>query len=262
VDKPSPPPALDESHLDAIATQQTLLQQAHQASASTAGAARGALVLRYRRAIRGYLGALLQNDAEADELTQEVIVKMLQGGFAGFRSDKGRFRDYLKVAVKNTALEALRRRGRRATLDDRDLDAVAPGRTPADDRWLDDWRRTLLEGARQALHAFQASRPGNVYATVLDLLLAHPEEDGEALTARLAAATGQPTRPDTVRKQVSRARRKFAELLLEEVKRTLDDPTPEQVRDELIESGLLPYLRDFLPPDWQAAGETAKPEQP
>jgi RNA polymerase sigma factor (sigma-70 family) len=249
-----PAGADDESRLDAISTQRSLLEQAHLGSTRSALPARNALVMRYRKAIRGYLGALLANDADADELAQEVIVKMLQGGFAGFRSERGRFRDYLKAAVRNAALCYLRRRSSAAPVElDAEGLADAGGPDPrSDEAWLGDWRRSLLEGARQALHAFQSGRSGNVYATLLDLLRAHPEADSEALAGHLKACTGQVLRADAIRKQISRARRKFAELLLQEVKRTLDEPTPERVRDELIDVGLLSYVRDFLPPDWLA----------
>ncbi len=260
MDKTTQPGADDESRLDAIATQHSLLEQAHLGSFSQALPARNALVMRYRKAIRGYLGALLQNDGDADELAQEVVVKMLQGGFAGFRSERGRFRDYLKAAVRNAAVGHFRRRSTSAHVE-LDAEGLADSGGPdpcSDETWLADWRRSLLEGARQALHAFQAGRTGNVYATLLYLLWDFPDDDTEALAARLAARTGQRLKPDAVRKQVSRARRKFAELLLEEVRRTLDDPTPERVRDELIEVGLLPFVRDFLPPDW--LGQSARPE--
>jgi DNA-directed RNA polymerase specialized sigma24 family protein len=252
MDKTPPPGADEASRLDAISTQSSLLEQAHRGPASAAMPARNALVMRYRKAIRGYLGALLQNDGDADELAQEVVVKMLQGGFAGFRSERGRFRDYLKAAVRNAALCHFRRRGTSAHVE-LDAEGLADSAGPdprSDETWLADWRRSLLEGARQALHAFQAGRPGNVYATLLDLLRDHPEDDREALAGRLAERTGQRLRADAVRKQISRARRKFAELLLEEVRRTLDDPTPERVFDELIDVGLLPFVRDYLPPDW------------
>jgi hypothetical protein len=53
-------------------------------------------------------------------------------------------------------------------------------------------------------------------------------------------------RPDAFRKQLSRARPFFADLLRQEVAQTLDDATPEMVEEELIETGLMPYLRDLL----------------
>ena len=52
------------------------------------------------------------------------------------------------------------------------------------------------------------------------------------------------SRPSVLR----RARRRFAELLRDEVARTLDDPTPEALVDEFIDLGMLDYMRDYIHP--------------
>ena len=74
----------------------------------------------------------------------------------------------------------------------------------------------------------------------------HPDDDSEQQAARLSQATGKTFRADAARQQLRRARARFAELLLEEIARTLDQPTPERVQEELIELGLMDYVRDFL----------------
>ena len=38
----------------------------------------------------------------------------------------------------------------------------------------------------------------------------------------------------------------FAELIIAEIRQTLDNHTPEQIRAELADLGLLAYVRDFL----------------
>lgn len=247
-------PSLNASRIEGIPTRHSLLEAAHQDDAARAGPARNALVMRYRKAIRAYLGRLLANDGDADEVAQEVVVKMLKGEFARVDAARGRFRDYLKVTVRNAALHHVRQRGkaRAVTLAPELLGEEAPA---TEDSWLADWRRTLLEGARGRLRDYQARHPGNVYATLLDLMGEHPEEDSEQLAARVGQATGQPYRADAVRKQVSRARRKLAEFLVEEVTRTLDNPTPGEIEEELTEVGLLAFIEDFLPPDWRERGE-------
>lgn len=239
------------SRLDAIATQQSLLQAAHQGSPASMNSARQALVMRYRKAIRRYLGGLLQDDNAADEVAQEVIVKLLQGSFAGVEGAKGRFRDYLKTTVRNASWDYRRRQNPRGQSA---LDAQLLAEQEADpnstvDPWLDEWRRNILEQARQALQVYQNEHAGNVYATVLNLLTEHPEDDSEQLAVRLATFTGRLQRADAVRKHISRARRKFAELVVTEIKHTLDDPTHERLEEELIETGLMPYVRDFLSGD-------------
>ena len=49
--------------------------------------------------------------------------------------------------------------------------------------------------------------------------------------------------------------RAFAQLVVEEVARSLDWPVPEEVEQELVDLGLIKYVRDFLPPDWKTKGE-------
>ncbi len=251
------------SRLDAIATRASLLDQAHHGPPDAAGPARNALVLRYRRAVRGYLGALLQDDQLADEVAHDILVRILEGRFAGADLSRGRFRDYLKRAVRNAALSALRSAGKlRGTADaDQFADDLPAGAAP-EQRWLDECRLSLLEGATARLAEYQRAHPGNVYATLLRLLAERPQDDSARLAERLREATGQPYRADAVRQQVGRARRKFALFLLDEVRRSLDDPSGDAAEAELTELGLMDYVRDFLPPDWRegSQGVGRKPE--
>src|SRR5437762_1642647 len=69
--------------LDDINTRWSLLRLAHASPGGQAGAARDALVLRYAAAIRGYVGAMLPDAQDADELAQEIVLKLLRGDFAG-----------------------------------------------------------------------------------------------------------------------------------------------------------------------------------
>src|SRR3954466_3601502 len=70
-------------------------------------------VLRYAPAIRQYLVALLRNAHEADDVTQEFLLRGLLRGFVRTTHLRGRFRDYLKTAVRNAALSHLSRRADR-----------------------------------------------------------------------------------------------------------------------------------------------------
>jgi RNA polymerase sigma factor (sigma-70 family) len=205
--------------------------------------------LRYAPAIRAYLAILLGDEHEADEAAQEFMLRVLERGFARANPELGRFRDYLKTAVRNAALSRLRRK-RPGSLDEELVEELG-----SDDgneaRWLGDWQRCLLERAWRALEAHQRQSPGNLFFTVLRVSADHPDEDSTALAERTSALAGRDVRADAFRKQVSRARRMFAEVLLQEVAATLSDPTPARVEEELIEVGLWPYVRDFLPEQWR-----------
>ena len=47
----------------------------------------------------------------------------------------------------------------------------------------------------------------------------------------------------------------FAEILVAEVARTLDDPTPLAVEEELIAIGLMKYVGRYLSADWRTSGK-------
>jgi RNA polymerase sigma-70 factor (ECF subfamily) len=209
-------------------------------------------VLRYAPAIHNYLVALTRSRHEAEEISQDFYVRVLRYGFARANRDRGRFRDYLKASVRNAARDYWQRKPS-LQLDNLGLVRLAaPGEPDStDDRWLVYWRRCLLKRAWRALEKHQARSPGNLFHTVLRMVVAHQGEDSEQLAARTTALVGRPVQAAAFRKQLSRGRRMFAQLLLREVEQTLDGPTPQQLEEELVEIGLMRHVRDFLPEDWR-----------
>jgi hypothetical protein len=61
-----------------------------------------------------------------------------------------------------------------------------------------------------------------------------------------ALGPGLPHSTAAFRKQVSRARHLLEKLIVKEVAQTLDDPTPEQLKEELIDLALWEYIHDHL----------------
>jgi RNA polymerase sigma-70 factor (ECF subfamily) len=207
-------------------------------------------IVRYGPAIRHYLLSLVKNSDDADEVAQEFFLRVLKQGFVRASGDRGRFRNYLITAVRNAALTHLKRKGSRySSVDVEKLPAAAD---PADGDWLAQWRKCVLKNVWRSLECHQQRVTGNLFHTVLLMSVDFPNDDSPALAARVREKTGMPLRPDAFRKQLSRARRKFAELLIAEVTATLDNPTPEDVTEELREFDLLKYVRAYLPSDWQA----------
>ncbi len=206
------------------------------------------VVLRYAHAVEYYLKALLRHEDDAEEVAQEFFLWVTQNGLPRASQDRGRFRDYLKKVVRNKALNFLRDRHQHAP--DTDLLKVpAPedsGKIP-DQEWLIHWRRCLLKRAWQRLEEHQKRSPKGRHFTVLLLCASHPGEDSRQLAARAGALEGAALSADAFRKQVSRARRIFAELLVHEVAQTIDQPEPAEVEEELVDLGLMVYVRDYLP---------------
>jgi hypothetical protein len=219
-------------------------------------------VARYAAAIQRYLRALIHDPHDAEEVAQDFLLRVVQYGFPRVRRDGGRFRDYLKTAVRNAALNFLQRRpaARPEATDLAQLPAPTDSTHAADQAWTREWRACLLKRALAALEAHEQRSPGNLFYTVLQVAVAHPREDSQALAARTAARTGCPLRAEAFRKQLSRARRRLAQLLAMEVAQTLDDPTPARVEEELAALGLMRHVRGLLPAGWQPRSSGADPD--
>jgi DNA-directed RNA polymerase specialized sigma24 family protein len=214
-------------------------------------------LIRYAESVRNYLEALLHDLQEADDVSQEFFLSVVAKGFIRADSDRGRFRDYLKVSIYNAAMTHLRCKRRQPSLLDASVMqfvVTAPASTE-DAVWLSNWRQCLLDRVWRAIESHEHGAAESLYYTVLRLAVDHPEADSTQLAEQVSSLVNRPIRADAFRKQLSRARRMFAELLVREVAETLDNATPAMVEDELRETGLLPYIQPFLPADWRERGQ-------
>lgn len=228
---PSPPPGspkrLDDIRTDAIALR-----------------TREFFVERYGPAMRAYVRSMVASADYADEIFQDVMVRFLDRGFASFDPARGRFRDYLKAALRN-AVTSHQRQATRA-VESADLNAV-PADDSTEDGWLDTWRACLLDRAWQRLAEYEQAHPGNAYHTVLRLQTEHPDETSAQLAARLSASVGRSVTAAAFRQHASRGRRLFARFLTDEVALTVEPMTVERVTEELAELKLLAYVQGHLP---------------
>lgn len=204
-------------------------------------------VMRYAPAIRRYVSAIVPNPHDAEEVTQDFLVRVLEQGFRPENVSRGRFRDYLRGAVRHVAIDHLRRR--RPELPGAVvLDQLAqpdPARE-ADRAFTAEWRQCLLNRAWQALESQQRQSPGSVDHSVLRIHVEHPELDSTAQAGLLSSELGRAVRPDAFRKQLSRARQRFAQHLITELRKTLESPTREALDDELADLELRDYVGGFL----------------
>ena len=210
--------------------------------------------LRYAPAIRRYIESIVGKAGEADDILQDFLLRVVRTGFVRASADRGRFRNYLKAALRNAVRSHLRDRKKqldRAKLaaDPRaqDVADIADSPEEADDEWTQQWRECLLERSWQALEHYQREHPTSLYYSVLTLAVKHQSETSAQLAVRMSHALGRSVSAESSRKQLSRARQRFAELLVAEVIETLDHATPEDVEQELLDIGLMAYVRDHLP---------------
>jgi RNA polymerase sigma factor (sigma-70 family) len=242
-------------NLDMVETRWSMLRRAHQPDDASAADARNFLVLRYAPAIRGYIQALTKNDADADELAQDVIVRLIQGDFSGADPQRGRFRDLLKVSVKNMVRSFWSKRQRRGEIDKRL--AQESGADESYDRemdrtWSAQCRDALIETAMARLEVYQNANAGNVYYDALRIRSGFPDLDSTGLAEELSKLHGREINAANYRQQLKRARTRFAEFIVEEIAQGLDVADAERIQQELIDLGLYEYIKDVLPAKWQA----------
>lgn len=209
-------------------------------------------VLRYEVAVRKYLTALLKNPDAVQEVIHEVLLGILKRGLVQIKNNAGRFRDYLRTSLRHAVFQYWRKQAKSASNDAELENLVSEQPSVADelDRvWVAQWRECLLDRTWKAFQLQQEKgKVNDSYYTILRLAVEYPGQTSTALAAKAEAELNRKIRPDAFRQHLRRARRRFAELLRDEVARTLDDPTPEMLVEEFIDLGMLDYMRDYIHP--------------
>jgi hypothetical protein len=217
-------------------------------------------VMRYAPAVRRYVGALVTNPHDSEDVVQDFLLQAVRRPFTPEQIRRGRFRDYLKAVLRNAALTHFRRRARTPSpVTDHVAFIAAEVDDAADREWLAEWRGCLLRRAWQALELHEQSAPQGLAYTTLRLTADHPQEPSASLAERASAIAGRSVGVDAFRKQLSRARRHFAQLIIEEIRLTLEDGSTEDVVEELGDLGLMEFVRDFLPEPFRSAAVPGQP---
>jgi RNA polymerase sigma-70 factor (ECF subfamily) len=191
------------------------------------------LASRYWRPIRDWLRAELRLDRDAaSELTQDFFVWVIESGFLKKADpERGRFRAFLKVALKNYARDANRRAtaarrggGRQffsieADDEEKPFDAADPNALRPDELLDARWRRELVQTALQELEQeLAATGKSAMFATFRDYFLdASPDVDYRAVAQRNGITVTDVTN------WLSRTKKRFREHLLAIVTDTVRD---------------------------------------
>jgi RNA polymerase sigma-70 factor (ECF subfamily) len=229
--------------LSRISTVWTMIFQAHAGPEDVAARAQQALMQRYSGAAYRYLlGALRDPDAAAD-LCQEFALRFVRGDFRRADPERGRFRDYLKTALRHLVTDYHRaRQALPRQLSAGAAEPAAAGATADDERlFLTSWREELLERTWKAL-----VDDNPAFHAVLLYRIEDPQASSARMAEELSAPLGKPVTAAWVRKTLQRAHARYADLLLEEVECSLERPGPEELRHELEELDLLRYCRSAL----------------
>lgn len=237
-----------EQHLSQIATQWTMLYQAHKGDQDEAMTARQLLMQRYCGAVFRYLLRAVRDVSIAEDLTQEFALRFIQGRFGQADPDQGRFRNYVKGALFRLVQDHYREIGRAPRVVSLDPDAPVPAsdeNAAAEQDFRDSWRQELLSRAWKALAQVEIDS-GQPYHEVMRLRVDQPDLSSTAIADHLAQKLGRSFTPAGVRQLVHRGRERFAEILLEEIRATLDEASTERLMEELAELNLLKYCKEIL----------------
>jgi RNA polymerase sigma-70 factor (ECF subfamily) len=202
----------------------------------------------YQRAVFKYLLALMRDVDRADDVFQDFALRFVRGDFKTWEPGRGRFRDYLKMSLRNLAMDRYRKeqQGKLQTLAEGMEPVVADlPHAEAERVFEQTWSEEALRRAWEALRRFEQDNDQPVH-TVLRCKSAKPELRSHQIAEVLTAQLGREITAAWVRKWLAVARDIFAELLLNEVERSLPEPGLDELEREVAELGLLQYCRKAL----------------
>ena len=174
-----------------------------------------------------------QAKADAEDLTQAFFARLLEKNFlAGLDAERGKFRAFLLTALKHflanewDKARAQKRGGGEVplSLDWQTADTkfqVAATNEPSPDRAFDrEWALALLGRVIERLQAeSETEGKGKVFAQLKSFLMAG---QGESAQAEVAKALGM--EEGAVRVAIHRLRKRYRQLLRDEIANTLSDP--------------------------------------
>jgi RNA polymerase sigma-70 factor (ECF subfamily) len=239
-----------QMRLSRIETLWSVVRRAHDGDANQARSAQEALLDRYGGAVRRYLLGALRSDDAADEVYQEFSLKLVSGAFGSADPERGRFRSFVKTSLFRMIVDFQRRQCRHAKQtpllgDAADFPAGPSNLEQQEEAFVQSWREELLaQGWNELAELEKAS--GKPYYTVLKFRVDHPTLRSPEIAERLSQSLGQRLTAGNVRVMIHRSREKLCDCLLDAVRNSLDNPTPEEVERELIELNLLGYCRSAL----------------
>lgn len=241
---------MNEAHISRISTIWTLVRQAHGESGELGReSAQEQIMRRYSGAIYRYLLKLLGSEDDADEVFQEFALNLVRGAYRNASPVRGRFRDYVKICVVHLVGKFRRQRTPAARLDVCDLELAADDLAPdqaMESAFRESCREELLARVWDRLRA-QQEQSGHSYFTLLQYRASHPEATSQQAADDLNRQLGEGAfTPVSVRKTLQRARARFAELLLDEVRQTLPAGDPDQLQQELADLQLHVWCRPAL----------------
>lgn len=232
-------PMPEEPRLTEIPTSWTTIRVAH-TSGPERDKAMGELIGRYHDAVGRYLKLKLRDPHLVDEVSQEFWTKLLTHKLAGADPSKGRFRDYLRMVLHRLIIDHFRSRKVQQLPPGDLLDPTTP-----DHDFDHVWRESVIKRVKSRLETFEVHSPNHRYSAVLNLRMANPGASIEELARLLNDQCGFCVSTEAYRKILQRARAKFLELLVLELRETIHPCEPHDIEAEINDLGLGSLYRKY-----------------
>ena len=117
----------------------------------------------------------------------------------------------------------------------------------ADREWQVQWRECLLQRAARGIDRYARKHPGCGFDVALAIAREHSVLDSAARAKLAGELLGRNLSAAAFRQMLRRARELLRELLVDEVAKTLRQPTPAAIEEELADLELLELVRDREP---------------
>ncbi len=236
--------------LSQINTAWSLVIEAYRGAPDAVSAARQRLLQRYSGAIYRYLLGILRDASVADDLTRQFAARFLQGDLPNADLRRGRFRDAVKTALLelyNDYYQQQQQQKQPQPLPTEHLKAPAwsGAFVDLDQQFLESWRQELLNRAWEQLARFEEQTGRPLYLALV-LRDQQPKLRSAELAVQLSTRLGKSFTATEVRQLRRDASEKLADFLLEEVLLSMEQPTLQELHEELLDLRLLDYCRTAL----------------
>lgn len=235
-----------DPRLSQLSTHWTMLTNAYDVSTEEFDRALQFQTLRYLGAVHRYFLRTVRDPEVVEDLNQEFATRFLEGNFLKYDPKLGRFRDYIKRAVRNLMVDYHRGKARTRRIEsDWEHAIIDDSASERDEEFIEAWRGEILDRAWNALEELQR-RTKAPYYTVLKYRAQHPRQSSEEMATHLEKVLGQELTPAAVRNRLQHAREKWVGFIVDEVKLGLSDKSRSAVEEELADLRLLHLCKPVI----------------
>ena len=238
-----------ESRISQVTTKWTEIFAAHglDSNSQHVSSAQQNVLKKYGKCVFRYLLGATRSADVAEELAQEFAFRFIRGDLSKADPSKGRFRDYLRVVLRNLVNDYFRNRTNAL-----DISQVIQTHNNSPFEELESafrlsWREEIMDSAWSSLKA-EEQQKRNCFYTVLRFRAENPKMKSMDMAAEISERLGRTVTAEWVRQKLHRARQRYGHFILTEVRKTISPAEDlEQLHDELADLQLLELLQDSHP---------------